>query len=97
MSESAHHGDKINIHITFAAATEPFHHKYAATSTVASVLQDALAFFAIHADGATRYFLISDGSELDPNTAIGAIAEAGHGHSHSVKLSLRTETISGTR
>jgi hypothetical protein len=90
-----HGNDDVEVHVTFAAAGKPYNHKYEATTTIATMLQDALTFFGIQTDGTTRYFFLADGDEQDPTTTVGAIAEAGPGHSKSIKLSLRTETISG--
>lgn len=91
-----HSNDDVVVHATFAAATKPFNEQYGSTTTIATVLQDALAFFTIQTDGTTRYFFIANGDEQGPSTTLGEIAENLPGHSRSIKLSLRTETISGS-
>lgn len=84
------------VHATFAAASKQFNEKYDSTTTVATVLDAALAFFTVQTDGSSRYFFVAHGDELDPTTTVGEIAQEGPGHSRSIKLSLRTETISGS-
>ena len=96
MSAKPNGNDEVVVHATFAAATKKFNEKYDSTTTTATVLAAVLAFFGIQSDGATRYFFVANGDELDLNTAVGQIAEDGPGHSRSIKLSLRTETISGS-
>lgn len=96
VTEKTHGQDDIVIHATFAAATKQFNEKYSSTTTIATVLAAVLAFFNIQSDGTTRYFFLANGDELDPNTTVGQIAEDGPDHSRSIKLSLRTETISGS-
>ena len=96
MSEKPHGNDEVVVHATFAAATKQFNEKYSSTTTIATVLQAVLTFFAIQSDGTTRYFFVVNGDEQDPNATVGEIAEDGPGHSRSIKLSLRTETISGS-
>lgn len=88
--------DDVVVHATFAAATKQFNEKYSSTTTIATVLTAVLAFFNIQSDGTTRYFFVANGDEQDPATTVGDIAEDGPGHSRSIKLSLRTETISGS-
>ncbi|PWN02571.1 hypothetical protein DJ010_12715 [Nocardioides silvaticus] len=88
--------DDVVVHATFAAATKQFNEKFTSATPLATVLAAVLAFFNIESDGTTRYFFVANGDEQDPSTTVGAIAEDGPGHSHSVKLSLRTETISGS-
>jgi len=88
--------DFVVVHATFAAATKQFNEKYSSTTTVATVLAAVQTFFEIVADGTTRYFFVYDGVEQDPSTTVGAIAKEGPGHSPSIKLSLRTETVSGS-
>jgi len=95
-TEKSHDQKDVEVHVTFAAAGKPYNHKYDPTTTIATVLQDALTSFGIHSDGTSRYFFLADGDEQEPDTTVGAIAEAGPGHSRSIKLSLRTETISGS-
>lgn len=87
--------DDVQVHVTFAAAGKPYNHNYDADTTIVTLLQDALAFFEIGTDGTSRFFLLAGGNEQDPNTTVGSLAEGGHGHSRSLKLSLRTETTSG--
>lgn len=87
-------GDVV-VHATFAAATKQFNQKFASTTTIATVLGAVLGFFNIQSDGSTRYFFVAYGDELDPTSTVGDIVDDGPGHSASVKLSLRTETISG--
>lgn len=94
--EKPHGNDDIVVHATFAAATKQFNEKYDSAITMATVLAAVLAFFKIESDGTTRYFFVANGDELDPNTTVGQIAGDGPGHSRSIKLSLRTETISGS-
>jgi hypothetical protein len=91
-AESPTESGEIDVHVTFAAAKGPYNNKYAPNATAATVLQDALNAFKIQTDGTTRYFFILDGTEVNLTVTIGALA----GHSHSIKLSLRTETISGS-
>jgi hypothetical protein len=95
-AEKPHGNEDVVIHATFAAATKPFNEKYSSTTTIATVLAAVLAFFNIESDGTTRYFFVGNGDELDPDITVGQIADDGPGHSRSVKLSLRTETISGS-
>jgi hypothetical protein len=95
-AEKPHGNADVVVHATFAAATKPFNEKYGPTTTIATVMADVLAFFKIQTDGTTRYFFLANGDEQDPNTTVGAIAEDGPGHSRSIKLSLRTETVSGS-
>src|SRR4051812_44025702 len=90
------HGNDVVVHATFAAATKQFNERFTSDTSIATVLVAVLAFFNIESDGTTRYFFVANGDEQDPGTTIGAIAEDGPGHSRSVKLSLRTETISGS-
>lgn len=95
MTDNIHGPEDVEVHVTFAAANKPYNHKYEAIATISAVLQGAMTFFEIQTDGTSRYFLLAGGNEQDPNTTIGALAEGGPGHSHSLKLSLRTETTSG--
>lgn len=95
MTENSHDPGDVKVQVTFAAANKPYNHKYEATATFSAVLEDAMAFFEIQADGTSRYFLLADGNEQDPNTTVGSVAEERPGHSRSLKLSLRTETTSG--
>lgn len=95
-AEKPHGNDDVVVHATFAAATKQFNEKYSSTTTIATVLAAVLASFHIQSDGTTRYFFVANGDELDPNTTVGQIADEGPGHSRSIKLSLRTETISGS-
>lgn len=95
MTEKSHGPEDVEVHVTFAAANKPYNHKYEATATISAVLQGAMAFFGIQTDGTSRYFLLAGGNEQDPGTTVGSLAEDGAGHSHSLKLSLRTETTSG--
>lgn len=88
--------DDIVVHATFAAASKPLNEKFGSTTTVATVLEVVMAFFKITSDGTTRYFFVTNGDEVDSNTTVGQIAEDGPGNSRSIKLSLRTETISGS-
>ena len=88
--------DDIVVHATFAAATKKFNERVDSSATIATVLEAVLEFFKIQSDGTTRYFFVANGDELDPNKTVGDIAEDGPGHSRSIKLSLRTETISGS-
>lgn len=85
----------VEVHVTFASAATPYNHKYATTETLAHVLTDALARWGIQTDGTTRYYFQFAGTEQDGGVTVGALAEQGPGHSHALKLSLRTETISG--
>ena len=95
MTENPNGKDDVEVHVTFAAAGKPYNHKYEPTTTISTVLQDAMTFFGIHTDGTTRYFILTGGDVQEPGTTVAAIAEAGPGHSRSIKLSMRTETISG--
>lgn len=88
--------DDVVVHATFAAANKPLNEKFSSTTTVATVLEVVMTFFKITSDGTTRYFFVANGDEVDPNTTVGQIAEDGPGLSRSIKLSLRTETISGS-
>ncbi|RJS45265.1 hypothetical protein [Nocardioides cavernaquae] len=88
--------DDVAVHASFAAATKQFNEKFSSVSSIATVLAAALTFFDIRSDGATRYFFVADGDELNPNVTVGEIAQDGSGHARSIKLSLRTETISGS-
>jgi hypothetical protein len=88
--------DDVVVHATFAAATKQFTEKYSSTTVIGTVLTAVLAYFKIQSDGISRYFFVANGDELDPNTTVGQIAEDGPGQSRSIKLSLRTETISGS-
>lgn len=88
--------DDVVVHATFAAATKQFNEKFSAATTIATVLMSVLAFFNIESDGTTRYYLVANGDEQEPGATVGDIAEDGPGHSRSIKLSLRTETISGS-
>ena len=88
--------DDVVVHATFAAATKQFNEKYSSTTTIATVLAAVQTFFEIVTDGTTRYFFVYEGVEQDPSTTVGAIAKEGPGHSPSIKLSLRTETVSGS-
>jgi hypothetical protein len=95
-AEKPHGDDDVVVHATFAAATKQFNERYSSTTTIATVLTAVLAFFNIQSDGTTRYFFVANGDDLDPNTTVGQIAADGPGNSRSIKLSLRTETISGS-
>ncbi|WP_392544211.1 hypothetical protein [Oryzobacter telluris] len=88
--------DGVVVHATFAAAPKPYNEKYSEATTISKVMEDALAFFEIQTDGTTRYYFVANGDEQDPGTTVGEIAEDGPGQSRSIKLSLRTETISGS-
>lgn len=88
--------DDVVVHATFAAASKQFNEKYSSTTTIATVLAAVLTFFEIESDGTTRYFVVANGDEQDPSTTVGDIVGDGPGHSRSIKLSLRTETISGS-
>ncbi|QWC86568.1 hypothetical protein KLP28_07830 [Nocardioidaceae bacterium] len=90
------HDRDVVVHATFAAATKQFNQKFTSDASIGQVLAAVLAFLNIESDGTTRYFFVANGDEQDPGTTIGAIAEDGPGHSRSIKLSLRTETISGS-
>ena len=81
----------IEVTVTFATADRPYHHEYADSVTIGTVLGDSLAAFGVAADGTTRYYLKHDGDELPVDKTVGAIA----GHAHSLNLKLRTETIQG--
>ncbi|QGX08834.1 hypothetical protein EEW87_17670 (plasmid) [Janibacter melonis] len=85
------------VHVTFAAANQPYNQKFPASATLAEVLTSAMTFFGIHTDGTSRYFLLAAGSEQDPGTTVSVLAEGQPGQSRSIKLSLRTETTSGSR
>lgn len=95
MTEKPNGKEDVKVHVTFAATGKPYNHKYEPTTTISTVLQDAMTFFGIQTDGTTRYFVLAGGDEQEPGTTVGAIADVGPGHSRSIKLSLRTETISG--
>lgn len=95
-AEEPNGDDDVVVHATFAAATKPLNEKFSSTTTVATVLEVVMTFFKITSDGTTRYFFVANGDEVDPNTTVGQIAKDGPGHSRSIKLSLRTETISGS-
>ena len=82
---------KINVVVTFAAADRPYHHTYGPQITVATVLEDVLKDFGVVVDGATRYYLLHDGTEVAPSSTVGEAA----GHTHDLRLGLRTETIQG--
>lgn len=92
-AQAPHDNDSIEVHVTFAAAKGPYNNKYAPAAQLSTVLQDALNEFKIQTDGTTRYFFVVDGTEVDLTITVGALA----GGSHSIKLSLRTETISGSK
>lgn len=94
-AEKSHGNDDVVVHATFAAATKRFNEKFNSTATIATVLAAVLAFFDIASDGTTRYFFVCNGDEQDPIATVGQIADDGPGHSRSIKLALRTETISG--
>lgn len=86
---------KINTHVTFAAASHPYVHKYAADATAAQVLTDALASFGITTDGTTRYYLLFNGAEIPGTATLNSLVTGERGHEHQITLALRTETISG--
>lgn len=94
-SEKPKGRDDVVVQATFAAAAKPFSEKFSSTATVAAVLEVVMAFFKITSDGTTRYYFVANSEEAALDTTVGQIAEDGPGHSRSIKLSLRTETISG--
>lgn len=95
-SEKPKGRDDVVVHATFAAASKPFNEKFSSTTTVAAVLEVVMTFFKITSDGTTRYYFVASGEEVNLDTTVGQIAQDGPGHSRSIKLSLRTETISGS-
>lgn len=95
MTEKTNGPHEVQVHVTFAAANQPYNSRYDATATVAEVLEAAMSFFDIQTDGTSRYFLMAGGNEQAPTVMLGALAEEGPGHSRSLKFSLRTETTSG--
>jgi hypothetical protein len=85
----------INTHVTFAAASHPYVHVYAAGTTAAQVLSDALTAFDITTDGTTRYYLLFNGAEVAGSATLESLVTEEQGHEHQITLALRTETISG--
>jgi hypothetical protein len=88
MSEKTH---KIEVTVAFAAADRPYHHEYADTALIATVLTEALAAFTVTSDGTTRYYLVHGGDEVPGDKTVGEVA----GHAHALHLKLRTELIQG--
>ena len=82
---------QVHVQVTFAVASGPYNHRYPANATIATVLQDALAFFDLSSDGTTRYYVVFNGTEQNGSETIGSLI----GQVQSLKLSMRTETISG--
>lgn len=95
MTEGTNAAETVVVHVTFAAASRPYNHNYSRTATIADVIRDAIASFGIHTDGTTRYYLVFASVEQPDGETLGSLAETDAEHSGSLKLSLRTETISG--
>lgn len=78
--------------VPFAASNKPtYEHDYPPDSTAQTIVTDALAYYEVHPDGTSRYYLVFDGAEVSPTTTVGSLAE----EKHEIKLKLRTETTSG--
>lgn len=93
MTDNTSNANELVVHVTFAAAAEPYNSKYPSTTTLGTVLKDALAAFKIVAEGTTRYYLVFNGIEQPDTQTLAALAATSHGN--SLKLSLLTETVSG--
>lgn len=91
MTSNTHAEEDVQVHVSFAAAPDPFNHSYPDSTVAGTVLQNALANFGVTPDGATRYFFVFNGAELTGAETLASLIE----HGRSLKLSLRTETISG--
>lgn len=82
---------KIEVTVAFAASARPYHHAYAVAAPIGTVLDDALAAFAVTSDGTTRYYLVHKGDEVPSDKTVGEVA----GRAHALQLKLRTELIQG--
>ena len=83
--------EQIQVTVPFAAGSGTYHHDYTSTTTAQAVVQDALQFYGVNPADGTRYYLVTEGTEIAPTQTLGSLLE----HGRALRLPLRTETVSG--
>lgn len=84
----------ITVHVPFASSPKgPYKADYPRSTPANAVLTDALEFFGIQPDGGSRYYFLVDGVEVPLDASLDSLVDGEK--DHTIKLPLRTETISG--